>query len=118
MRTAVVLALLIGGTVPAAAQTTAAPTTGYGAWFGTVPNMDNAGGGILINGTTAGSPAEKAGLVAGDRIMAIAGKPMHELRDLAELLRAKQPGDTVLVAFRRLDEDRTVRVVLGLRPGS
>jgi S1-C subfamily serine protease len=90
--------------------------TGYGAWFGSIPNMDGATGGVLIDGTSAGSPAEKAGLKAGDRILSIAGVRMDELRSMAELLRTKVPGDTVEVLFQRRGTMEKVKVILGVRP--
>jgi S1-C subfamily serine protease len=96
----------------------AAPTTGYGAWFGSIPNMDGATGGVLIDGTSAGSPAEKAGLKAGDRILSIAGVRMDELRSMAELLRTKVPGDTVEVLFQRGGTMEKAKVILGVRPGN
>lgn len=93
-------------------------TSGYGAWFGSIPNMDGSDGGILLDGATVGSPAEKAGLRAGDRILSIGGKRMDDLRAMVELLRQKQPGDTVEVIYQRRDAMEKVKVVLGVRPAS
>jgi S1-C subfamily serine protease len=94
------------------------PATGYGAWFGSIPNMDGSVGGVLIDGTTAGSPAEKAGLKAGDRILSIGGVRMEELRSMVEVLRARQPGDTVEVIYQRRGTMEKVKVILGVRPAS
>ena len=111
-------------TAPIAAQATppapppAPATTGYGAWFGSIPNMDGSIGGILLEGTSTGSPAEKAGLKAGDRIMSIGGVRMDELRSMVEVLRTRQPGDTVEVVYQRRDALQKVKVVLGVRPAS
>ena len=95
-----------------------AATTGYGAWFGSIPNMDGSFGGILIDGATVGSPAEKAGLKAGDRILSIGGVRMEELRSMVEVLRSRQPGDTVEVIYQRRGSMEKVKVVLGVRPAS
>lgn len=104
------------GTPPAPPPVPA--TTGYGAWFGSIPNMDASIGGILLEGTSTGSPAEKAGLKAGDRIVSIGGVRMDELRSMVEVLRTRQPGDTVEVVFQRRDAMQKVKVVLGVRPAS
>lgn len=94
-------------------------TSGYGAWFGSIPNMALSVAGIVLDGTTDGSPAAKAGLLKGDRIVMMADRPVLNLRDMVELLRAHAPGDTIKVVFWRepqLDE-QTAKVVLGVRPG-
>jgi S1-C subfamily serine protease len=93
-----------------------APTSGYGAWFGSIPNMDGSAGGILLDGATAGSPAEKAGLKAGDRILSIGGVRMEDLRSMVEVLRARQPGDTVEVIYQRRGTMEKVKVILSTRP--
>jgi serine protease Do len=46
------------------------------------------GEGVLVQEVTAGSAAEKAGLKAGDVITAAGGKPVHEVGELREQLRA------------------------------
>ena len=77
---------------PVPTQPPPPPVTGYGAWFGSIPNMAGDGGGILLDGATTGSPAEKAGLKAGDRLLSIGGVRMEDLRSMVEVLRAAQPG--------------------------
>jgi S1-C subfamily serine protease len=113
--------LLLAAPLAAQAPTTAPPpaaSTGYGAWFGSIPNMDHAGTGILLSGTSPGSPAEKAGLERGDVILRIAGTPMVDLAAMVEVLRRHAPGDTVQVVYRRVLEEKTVKLVLGSRPAS
>ncbi len=115
---AVIAAAPLAAQSPPPAPPTPAPTSGYGAWFGSVPNLDHAGDGILLSGTSPGSPAEKAGLRAGDLILSIGGEAMPDLRAMVELLRKRAPGDTVEVVFRRVIEEKKVKVVLGSRPGA
>ncbi len=102
--------------VPAAAAP--APVTGYGAWFGSIPNMDNSIGGILLDGVTLGSPAEKAGLKAGDTILKMGGKEIADLQAMVDMLRSRKPGDTLDVVFSRAGQLKQVPVILGVRPGS
>jgi S1-C subfamily serine protease len=95
-----------------------AATTGYGAWFGSVPDMDNSFGGILLSGVSDGSPAQKAGLKAGDTIMKMGGTDTPDLQAMVTVLRAKRPGDTLEVVFVRDGKQQKVPVVLSVRPGS
>ena len=78
--------------------------------------MDGSAGGILLDGATAGSPAEKAGLKAGDRLLSIGGVRMEDLRSMVEVLRARQPGDTVEVIYQRRGTMEKVKVILSTRP--
>ena len=103
---------------PAPAPAPPAPATGYGAWFGSIPDMDNSTAGIYLNGVTAGSPAEKSGLKAGDMLLKMAGKPTIDLQSMTEVLRAHKPGDTITVVFQREGAEKSVAVILGVRPGS
>jgi S1-C subfamily serine protease len=80
--------------------------------------MDGSDGGILLDGSTPGSPAALAGLMAGDRLLSIGGARMEDLRSMVELLRARQPGDTVEVIYQRGSSMEKVKVVLGVRPAS
>jgi S1-C subfamily serine protease len=54
--------------------------------------------------------------VGGDVITAVDGKAIHKESDLAKVLLAHKPGDTVTVAVRRGGKQVDVRVKLGERP--
>ena len=90
---------------------------GYGAYLGTIPDMTGSGGagGVRITGVRAGSPAEQAGLKAGDVITAIGAKVVTNLFDMTDALRSHQPGDTVVVVVRRAGVEQHVTAVLGKR---
>jgi S1-C subfamily serine protease len=66
----------------------------------------------------AGSPAEKAGLKAGDIITGLGAKTVNNLYDMTEALRSHQPGDTVTIAVTRGDQAVRLSAVLGKRGGS
>ena len=91
--------------------------SGYGAYLGTIPDMSGGGvsDGVRITGVRAGSPAEQAGLMAGDVIMAIGAKQIANLYDMTDALRAHQPGDTVVIVSRRDGVERRATTVLGKR---
>jgi len=91
--------------------------SGYGAYLGTIPDMSGGGvsDGVRITGVRAGSPAEQAGLMAGDVITAIGAKHIANLYDMTDALRAHQPGDTVVIVSRRDGVERRAATVLGKR---
>jgi S1-C subfamily serine protease len=129
MRTLVLFSLLFSvvGVVTASAQATtdttradtahAVVTTGYGAWFGSIPNMDANAFGVLLAGVTPESPAAKAGLKKGDLLISMAGDPVLDLADMVEVLRSHPPGAAIEVVFLRDTTEHKVKVVLGVRPG-
>ncbi|HSB70505.1 MAG TPA: M28 family peptidase [Candidatus Methylomirabilis sp.] len=94
----------------------AARGQGYGPYFGLVPEFGQPDEGVRLNGVLAGSPAEKAGLRAGDLIVRFDGRTVRNLEDLVFVLRGKRAGDLVEVVYRRGDEEHAVSAVLGTRP--
>ena len=62
-----------------------------------------------------GSPAAKAGLKAGDVLVEFDGKPIQNLYDFTYALRAKKPGDEVMVKVVRGSEAVVVKVLLTKR---
>lgn len=63
----------------------------------------------------AGSPAEQAGLTAGDVITAIGAKVVANLFDMTEALRSHQAGDTVVIVVQRAGAEQRFTAVLGKR---
>lgn len=101
-------------TPPAAAPAPATP--GYGAWFGSQPSMDEQGNGVLLDGVTDGSPAQRAGIRAGDLLVKMGTTNINDLAAMTQVLRSRKPGDTLDVVVKRGTESKTFRVVLGVRP--
>jgi serine protease DegQ len=70
--------------------------------------------GAWIVSVTAGSPAEKAGIAVGDLVTAVDGTAVDAKNDLATLLDARTPGDTVVLTVTGADRStRDVKVTLG-----
>jgi S1-C subfamily serine protease len=87
--------------------------------------------GALVMSVTAGSPAAKAGirpgtrkasvggqtvLLGGDIIRAIDGERVRSSDDVARMIGAKRPGDSVEIEVLRGGKPKTVAVKLGKRP--
>ena len=96
-------------------QPTTTGGSGYGAYLGTIPDMTGSPGGVRISGVRAGSPAEQAGLKAGDVITAIGTKTVANLYDMTDALRSHQAGDTVIIVVKRAGAEQRVTAVLGKR---
>jgi membrane-associated protease RseP (regulator of RpoE activity) len=65
--------------------------------------------GVLVSSVEQGSPADKAGLKAGDVLTEVEGKRIDDASDLVRELGAKDEGE-VTVTFVRDKQRRTVRV--------
>lgn len=67
------------------------------------------GNGILVTSVSKDSPAERAGLKAGDVITAIDGNKVNDSMDIVRALNAEKEGDVILTVVRNKKE-RTVTV--------
>jgi acetylornithine deacetylase/succinyl-diaminopimelate desuccinylase-like protein len=96
-----------------------APATGggYGAWLGSIPDMTESPGGVRLTGVRAGSPAEEAGIQAGDIIVQIGTYEVRDLYAMTDALRSYRPDDRVVVAVMRDGERIEMNVTLGKRGG-
>ena len=68
--------------------------------------------GLLVRDVTEESPAARAGLAAGDLIVAAGGRPARTIDDLFDALQAAGSG-TIELSLVRGTEERTVQVELG-----
>ncbi len=73
------------------------------------------GGGVLIYQVFTGSPAEKAGLLPGDLILALDGSAISDDEKLVYRVGDKAPGETAEFLVNRLGRKLTVKVVIGER---
>ena len=90
--------------------------TGNGTWFGSVPDMSTADvPGVKLAGVTAGSPADKAGVQAGDIIVEFGGKPVKDIYEYTDAIGAHKPGDVVTVVVLRGDRRLALTATLGKR---
>ena len=74
-------------------------------------------GGVIVAGVEAGGPAARAGVRAGDAILAVAGKPTGSIEELNSVLTTLKPGQKTAVAVAQPNGRRaTLTVTLGKRP--
>jgi membrane-associated protease RseP (regulator of RpoE activity) len=72
------------------------------AWIGVVlATEESEGPGVAVGSVSGDSPAERAGLQPGDRIVALAGKRLSGYEALIARLRELRPGQEVGLALRR-----------------
>ncbi len=81
--------------------------------------IGDTGNGVYVGSVTAGSPAAKAGLKAGDVIVAIDGSPTTTSDQLGTILAGDKPGQTVtLKIVHQSGAQATLKVTLGQYPGA
>ncbi len=100
---------------PAGDARAGSPTGERRASLGTIPDYAFAGPGVRITGTMPGSPAESAGLQAGDVLVSLGDVSVPGLRELGDALKHISPGTKVVVTYRRDGTTRTVEVVAAAR---
>ena len=77
--------------------------------------LDSAKGAIVVN-VSQGSAAQKAGLQAGDIILAFNDHPVQQGSDLPPMVAMTKPGTTVPVQIMRDGHEKTVQVTIGTMP--
>jgi len=75
-------------------------------------DMTFTGPGATIGAVTPGSPAERAGLQAGDLVTAVDGTPVSDATQLIVTIRSNAPGDTVTLTVERNGQTTQVPVTL------
>jgi aminopeptidase YwaD len=88
---------------------------GSRAYLGTVPDFTPVERGVKLSGVTAGSPADAAGVKAGDVLVAIGSQDVKDLQGMTDALNALKPGDATTIVVLRGVERLTLQVTLGSR---
>jgi len=81
-------------------------------YVGTIPDFSSEEPGYSISGAASGSPADKGGMKAGDRIVKIGPHKVTGLDDFDLALRKFVPGDTVDMTVVRDGKEVTLKVTL------
>jgi len=93
------------------AKTDPAPRTGgFRVYLGTIPNYADSNDGLLIDGIREGSPAEKAGLKAGDRVVKIGTHDIKNVYDYTYALGEMKAGEEYVVEVLRGSDRLTLKI--------
>jgi putative serine protease PepD len=76
-------------------------------------NMAYTGTGAEVEAVTAGGPAEKAGIKAGDIITSFNGDKIDDGTELVVKIRARTPGEKVKLTYKRGGTSKEVELTLG-----
>ncbi len=88
---------------------------GFAVYFGSVPDYAAQVVGVQLNAVRAGSPADKAGIKAGDIIVKFGSRTIKNVYDFTYALQDHRPGDVVQVTVQRGGEKLTVTATLASR---
>jgi Zn-dependent M28 family amino/carboxypeptidase len=94
---------------------TSSSGSGYGPWFGSIPDFGEGVKGVKFADVREGSPAARAGFRAGDVMIEFDGKPIQNLYDFTYALQSKKPGDEVKVKVLRDGQPIEAVVLLARR---
>ena len=93
------------------AKSDATPRTGgFRVYLGTIPNYADSNNGLLLDGVRDDSPAAKAGLKAGDRIVRIGAREVKNVYDYTYALGEMKAGQEYVVEVIRGTEKLTLKI--------
>ncbi len=72
--------------------------------------------GVLVLGVFVDSPADRAGVEPGDIIIAVNGRPVHQVRNVLEMIASHKPGDRVTLELLRGKEKLRLTLATTERP--
>ena len=90
-------------------------STGFRVSLGTIPNYSDTGNGLLLDGVREDSPAAKAGLKPGDRIVKLAGRDVRNVYDYTYVLGEMKAGQEYEVEVIRGTERLTLKLTPAAR---
>jgi len=87
-------------------------------FVGMALSLENAGQDVAIETVVEKSPAEKAGLKAGDVLVSIGDEKVSDLQGTVEAIRRKTPGSELQIRVRRDGVEKQIAVRVGAFPFS
>jgi aminopeptidase YwaD len=90
-------------------------STGFRVYLGTIPNYADSSDGLLLDGVRDDSPAARAGLRAGDRIVRMAGHDVRNVYDYTYALGEMKSGQEYEVELMRAGERLIFRITPAAR---
>ncbi len=90
-------------------------TMGFRVYLGTIPNYADSNDGLKLDGVRDDSPAAKAGLKAGDKIVKMAGREVKNVYDYTYALGEMKAGQEYEVEVMRGSERLTLKITPAVR---
>jgi thiol-disulfide isomerase/thioredoxin len=87
-------------------------------WLGVVMDSDEPGQGVRVGHVVRGSPADKAGVREGDRILRIGVQRVTRAQDVVQVVSSYGVGEVVDAAVARAGGDQNVRITLASMPSA
>ena len=85
-------------------------STGFRVYLGTIPNYADSNDGLTLDGVREESPAAKAGLKAGDKIVKMAGRDVKNVYDYTQALSEMKAGQEYEVELLRGGQRMTLKI--------
>lgn len=85
--------------------------TGFNISLGTIPSYADAKDGMVLDGVRDNSPASRAGLKEGDKVVKLAGKDIRNVMDYTYVLGEMKAGEEYEVVVLRAGERLTLKIV-------
>ncbi|MEO8041618.1 MAG: PDZ domain-containing protein, partial [Acidobacteriota bacterium] len=79
--------------------------------LGTIPSYGDTTDGMILDGVRDNSPASKAGLKAGDKIVKLAGKDVRNAMDYTYVLGSMKPGEEYDIEIIRGTERMKLKII-------
>jgi predicted metalloprotease with PDZ domain len=83
---------------------------GFRVYLGTIPNYGESTDGLKLDGVREGSPAERAGLKAGDKVVKLAGHDVRNVYDYTQALSEMKAGQEYEVEVLRDGQRLTLKL--------
>jgi aminopeptidase YwaD len=83
---------------------------GFRVYLGTVPNYSDQSDGMKLDGVRPGSPAEKAGMRAGDFVVKLGKMPIKNVYDYTYALGEMRGGEEIEAIIRRDGKEMTIKI--------
>lgn len=90
--------------------------TGFSISLGTIPTYADSTDGMLLDGVRENSPASRAGLKAGDKLIRLAGKDIKNVYDYTAVMGEMKPDVEYEVVVVRGSETLTMKITPAKRP--
>ena len=85
-------------------------STGFRVYLGTIPNYSDSNDGLLLDGVRDESPAARAGLKAGDKIVKIGTRQIKNVYDYTYVLGEMKAGDEYVIEVMRAGERLSLKI--------